>query len=311
MDSPRLITALIVNRQSGTVRSMGEDAVRQLIEDAFHGDDETVEVTFADGANVQAEIRRVVEAGRIQRLIVGGGDGTVTSAASLVAKRGIALGVLPLGTMNLMAKTLGMAADPAQALAQLRDAVPVPADAGSAGGRLFLHHVSFGIQPRIVKIREKLGYNSRLTKMLSGLRAILAVVVSHRPMRLWLKIGGHTVETRTPALVVSNNLYENSMMLKQARLDEGVLGIYALKPMSFGAYLRLTFDLLRGRWRENLNVTERRATAVQLVRRKLYGRSARSIKATIDGELTLFELPLTIACVPGAVTLLVPRAAPP
>jgi len=309
---PRSSTAIIVNRQSGTVRTMGEAAVRHLVEEAFPADDAKVEILLIDGAEIDGAIRRIVAEGRTGRLIVGGGDGTLASAADLVAGTPMALGILPLGTMNLMAKTIGMAADPAAALAQLRDAEIRPVDAGRAGGRIFLHHVSFGLQPRIVKVREKLGYSSRLTKMLAGLRAVAAVLLSARSMRLWLALGGgEAVETRTPALAVSNNIYESSMMLKQARLDEGVLGVYALSPMTPGAFLRLALDLLRGRWRENLNVKERRATAVRIVRRRHYGRNARSIKATIDGELTLFDLPLLIESVPGAVQLLVPRQPAP
>lgn len=306
MDTPPRRTAIIVNRQSGTVRTMGEPAVRTLIEEAFRDDGPGVEIALLDGAEIEDAIAKRVSGGNIDRLIVGGGDGTLASAAGLVAGTRIALGILPLGTMNLIAKTIGMAADPATALAQLREAEPKRVDAGRAGGRIFLHHVSFGIQPRMVKIREKLGYSSRLTKMLAGLRAISAVLVNPRALRLWLDIGGETAEIRTPALVVSNNIYENSMMMRQARLDEGVLGVYALSPMSLVAFLRLAFDLLRGRWRENFNVTERRARAVRLVRRRLYGRNARSIKATIDGELTLFDLPLTIETAPGALSLLMP-----
>lgn len=297
-------TAVVINRQAGTVRSMGETAARQLIADVLGAE---ADVALIDGAGIEDHIQQLLRDG-IDRLIVGGGDGTLASAAGLVAGSQTALGILPLGTMNLMAQTIGMAADPTTALVQLREAEVKQVDAARANGRLFLHHVSFGLQPRMVRIRERMGYSSRLTKMLAAARATFAVLLDPQAQRLGLRIDGEPLELRTPGLIVSNNVYENAMMLKQARLDEGVLGIYALEPMALASYLRLAIDVLRGRWRDNVNVRELRGTAVNLTRHRRLRRDSRSIRATIDGELTLFNLPLSIESEPGALRLLVPRA---
>lgn len=298
-------TAIVVNRHAGTVRSMGEAAVRDLVAGAFGPE---AEISFLDGGEIEPHIRQLLAAGDVGRLIVGGGDGTLASAAALAAGTPVALGILPLGTMNLVAQTIGMDADLATALQQLRDAEASPVDAGRANGRLFLHHVSFGLQPRMVRIREKLGYSSRLTKILAAARATLAVLRTRRSLRLGLAIDGEQVEIRTPGLIISNNAYENAMMLKQARLDGGVLGLYALAPMSLLAFLRLALDVLRGRWQDNVNVKEMRGHRVRLTRHRRLRRDGRSIKATIDGELTLFDLPLTVESQPAALTMLLPRA---
>ena len=303
MDKGR--TAIVVNRHAGTVRSMGEAAVRDLIAGAFGP---AADISLLDGSEIEARIRGLLAAGEISRLIIGGGDGTLASAAALAAGTPVALGILPLGTMNLVAQTIGMDADLATALRQLRDAEARPVDAGRANGRLFLHHVSFGLQPRMVRIREKLGYSSRLTKILAAARATLAVLRTRRSLRLGLAIDGEQVEIRTPGLIISNNAYENAMMLKQARLDGGVLGLYALAPMSLLAFLRLAFDVLRGRWQDNVNVKEMRGRRVRLTRHRRLRRHGRSIKATLDGELTLFDLPLTVESQPAALNMLLPRA---
>lgn len=298
-------TAILINRQSGTVRSMGEDAVRALVAEAWQGE-AAPQLFLIDGSGVDATVRRLIEQRAITRLIVGGGDGTITSVAGMLAGSGIAMGILPLGTMNLLANALGISADPAEALRALHGAVATRIDAARAGDELFLHHVSFGIQPRIVKIREKLGYSSRLTKMLAGVRAMAAVLLNPQSQRLRLTLDGRVLELKAPAVLVSNNPYENSAWLKQAALDQGVLGIYIVKPMSGFAFLRLALDLLRGRWRDNLNVQEERARSVTIERRRRFGRRAKSIRATIDGELRLLPLPLTITSDPAALEVLVP-----
>lgn len=294
----------MVNRQAGTVRSMGEEAVRQLITESF-GD--TATLALLDGGEIEARLRELLADDGVDRLFIGGGDGTLASAAALAAEGRVAIGILPLGTMNLMAQTIGMKTDLREALAQLRSAEVKPIDAAEANGRLFLHHVSFGLQPRMVRIRERMGYSSRFTKMLAAVRATLAVLGNPQSQRLSLTIDGTTTEMKTPGLIVSNNLYENAMMLKQARLDEGTLGIYALSPMSLVAFLGLALDVLRGRWMDNVNVSERHGSAVTILRSGRFGRRRHSIKATLDGELVLLDLPLRIASRPAALRLLVPR----
>ncbi|WP_421696054.1 diacylglycerol/lipid kinase family protein [Aestuariivirga sp.] len=299
-------TAVLVNRHSGTVRGMGVDAVRQMIEKSFAAAGNPADIRLIDGSEISDTVRQLLKEGHVRRIIVGGGDGTLTSVAGQLAGTEIALGILPLGTMNMVAKVLGMAQDLGQALEQLQHADIRTIDAARAGEHLFLHHVSFGMQPRLVKVRERLGYRSRITKMLAGVRAFAAVMLKPQFQRLSLDIDGVRTEMRTPALIVSNNTYEDSMLLKQARLDEGVLGVYAVKPMTLGALLRLGFDLLRGRWRENLNVTAHRGREVILARRQVLGRSSQNIKATADGELMLFPLPLVIRSEPAALRMLVP-----
>jgi len=287
---------------------MGEDAVKTAISEAYAGG-ECPRLFFVGGAEVNPTVERLLADGQFRAIIAGGGDGTLTSVAGLVAGTGVALGVLPLGTMNLLANALSISPDLGEALRQLQGAKISEIDAARAGEQLFLHHVSFGIQPRMVKIREKLGYSSRLTKMLAGLRAMVTVLLNPQSQRLSLEIDGRVVEVKAPAILMSNNLYEDSAWLKQAALDEGVLGIYIVRPMAPLAYLKLALDLLRGRWRANLNVEEERGRSVTLHARRRFGRRAKGIRATIDGELVLLPLPITISSEPGVLKVLAPPPA--
>ena len=139
--------------------------------------------------------------------------------------------------------------------------------------------------------------------------AMAVVLLNPQSQKLRLTLDGRVLEVKAPAVLISNNVYENSAWLKQGALDEGVLGIYMVKPMSSLAYLRLALDLLRGRWRDNLNVREDRARSVTIERHRRFGRRAKSIRATLDGELRLLPLPLTITSDPAALEVLVPAPA--
>ena len=299
-------TAVLINSQSGTVRSMGADAAAELVRSETRDWPGLCEVRLVAGGEIEEAVNALIASGEYSRIIVGGGDGTVASVAGQLAGTDIALGIIPMGTMNLMAKALGIDARLPEALAQLRDAHPRNIDAARADGKLFLHHISFGIQPRMARIREKLGYSSRLTKMLASARAMISVLLKSQSMRLSIDLDGYRYELKAPALIVSNNIYEDSRWLKQLRLDEGLLGLYAIKPMSRWAYFKLALDLLRGRWRDNLNVHEGQGRSVVIEKRRRFGRRSRSIIATIDGEISLLPNPLEITIDPSVIKVLVP-----
>jgi diacylglycerol kinase family enzyme len=297
---------VLINSESGTVRTIGADAVKQTIQAALKDWECPASVRVLSGKEISRHIQELVQDNAISTIIVGGGDGTIASVAGQLTGTGKSLGILPLGTMNLVAKALGMAPGLPEALAQLRNAERRAIDVGRIGDRIFLHHLSLGIQPRMVRIREKLGYSSRLTKMLAGARALISILFKPQSLRLHMDIDGKSVDLKTPALLVSNNLYDDSIWFKQKHLDRGELGIYCFKPMSTAAFVGLALDLLRGSWRQNMNVEESRAHRLHIERRRRSLRRGGGILATLDGELVLLPLRLEVAIDPRSLDVLAP-----
>lgn len=299
--------AFIVNAEAGTVRTLGPDAVKAMIDASLPQWPEGSTVRLLKGAEVEGAVAEIIASKRYRSIIIGGGDGTVSSTAGQLAGTGIALGILPLGTMNLLARALNVDLDLARAIEQLRTADIKDIDVGRANGRVFLHHISFGLQPRMVKIREKLGYSSRYTKMLGSVRALISVLFNAKTLRLGVSIDKDArLVLKTPALIISNNVYEDSMWLKPANLDDGRLGIYALRAMPLLEYIKLAFDLMRGQWRRNLNVDEWQGCSVSVERFHRYRKPSRHLTATADGELLLVDLPVSIVINPKALSVLMP-----
>ena len=123
---------------------------------------------------------------------------------------------------------------------------------------------------------------------------MISVLFKSQSLRLKMNLDGRTMISRHLHLSSATTFTRTSVWLKQTRLDEGLLGLYAVKPMSKLALLRLAFDLLRGRWRDNLNIEESHGRRVIIEKRRRFGGKSRGIVATIDGELTLFQSPLEI-----------------
>jgi diacylglycerol kinase family enzyme len=298
--------AFIVNEQAGTVRTLGPETVKAAIEASLPQWPPGSSVKLLKGAEIEAEVAEVIASRQYGSIVIGGGDGTVSSTAGQLVGTGMALGILPLGTMNLLARALNIELDLGRAIEQLRTAETEAIDIGRVNDRIFVHHVSIGLQPRMVRIRERLGYSSRYTKMLGSIRALLSVVFNAKSLRLGLTIDGESRVLKTPALIISNNVYEDSMWLKPSRMDDGLLGIYAVRDIPFIEYLKLAFDLLRGRWRQNLNVDEWQGRAVKIERLHRYRKPPRHITMTTDGEIVLTDLPITISIDPLGLKVLMP-----
>src|SRR4051794_12579023 len=103
--------ALILNRNAGTLRTLDADQVAEEISAIFRSHGHEIRSEVHAGGEASEAIARICRERSCDGIVVGGGDGTVSAAASAAAAGGLALGVLPLGTMNLFARSLGIPLD--------------------------------------------------------------------------------------------------------------------------------------------------------------------------------------------------------
>jgi diacylglycerol kinase family enzyme len=298
---------VLLNNGAGALRGDDGDTILARIEHALAGTGREVEIARASGGELQRCLDDRLSRRPPEEVIVAGGDGTVSSAAASLCDTGIALGVLPLGTMNLFARSLAMPLDLDAALNALATAKPRTADLGEVNGRLFTHHVSMGLQARLVAMRERSNYGSRVGKILANLRALLTVV--HRPPRLVLKatVDGSVLDLKTPALVVSNNVFGPNHLPYADALDHGVLGVYICSALRPGDVAQVTLEALLGTWHADGRVTTLTAKSVSVESRG----KRKSISATVDGELVTFERAIEVSIRPASLVVLVPEPPTP
>src|SRR3569832_1555152 len=87
-------------------------------------------------------------------IVAGGGDGTVLAVAEAIAGTDKTLGILPLGTMNALARDLALPLDLEGAIVALGSSEPRAIDLAEVNGRPFLHNVIIGLVPSIAVGRE-------------------------------------------------------------------------------------------------------------------------------------------------------------
>ncbi|WP_083922149.1 diacylglycerol kinase family protein [Nocardiopsis halotolerans] len=193
-------------------------------------------------------------------LAVAGGDGTVNAAAQAAVEHDRPLLVLPDGTLNNFARTLGLTSVDI-ALRAFDDGRLARVDVGEVDGRIFLNTASFGSYPRMVDRRDR--WAARIGKwpafalaLWRDLREVspTPAVVDGQPTRVWWAFVGncrYRTHGRVPAL--------------REQLDDGQLDVRVLTARSPFPRLRALADVLLGRFARSEGYSERLATGLSLV----------------------------------------------
>lgn len=293
-------TLVLINRNSGTVRTRGAEVVQAIVQEKLHKHFPGVHVELFSG-DIAEPLHKAMAQSSIKTVIAGGGDGTISSAATALIGKDITLGVLPLGTMNLFSCALGFSQSLEAALDDFGRAEEQLIDVGVINERLFLRQVSFGLQPRLVRLRERLGYSSRLTKMWSGVKAFMVLAANPKEVRINLEVDRKPQSLKVPLVIISNNRLGNEINFSvQTSLCDGELGLYALKDFSVLTLASLARDHLANRLIVNpaLDMTTAHSIVITPRKHRLTRRKPTAILASIDGELVSLPYPVNISLKP-------------
>jgi diacylglycerol kinase family enzyme len=242
--------AVFLNAEAGTMRRLGANAARR-IEAAFAAEGVAVSVTALPAAKIKPAIERHLRSTdasgqRPDAIIVGGGDGTVGSVAGLVAGTGIALGILPLGTLNHFARDLHIPQDVESVAALVAGGHRREVDIAEVNGRAFVNNSSIGIYPFLVAQRAVWQKRHGLGKLAALSRAVLRLFRRSSWQTVTVVTGSDRRQVRTPCVFIGNNLYDLEALGRRPNLDRGTLCIYIVKPQTWLGLIALPFKVALG-----------------------------------------------------------------
>jgi len=252
------------------------------------------------GQDLVASLRKVVEQGH-DLVVVGGGDGTVSAAAGLVAGTDVTLAVLPLGTANDLARTLQIPDDLATACAVGHGKV-VDIDLGRANGHPFVNVASVGLS---VGVTEAL--TPALKKRLGPLAypvATLRAYRRHEPFRARLEFpdGDHESLELDDLLQVAvgngRHYGGGNAVSPTAGIDDHLLDVYAV---------------VRGRLRDHVSIARLLKDGSFVHHERVHHVTTRRMRlvtdpplpGNLDGEIAV-ETPCVFEVERNAVHVVVP-----
>lgn len=288
---------VVLNARAGALLDRDPAEVRREVEAALRGDGRRVEVMLERGRGMVRAIERGAS-GDYDTLVVGGGDGSVSCAARRLAGKSTALGVLPLGTLNLLARDLGMPVDLPGALEALAEARPVPIDLAALNGRHFHSLSGLGFFSQMARAREEArDLPGRLLRL--GAAAFRAFSRTGH-LTLEFDIDGRAREMKAYAALVTCNPFGGDGW-RRADLAGGMLEVHIAEEEGALARLKAGADVLSGGWRDNDGIHSYTAQRVRI------GSRRRRAWVATDGELRREELPLLYTIEPRALTVLAPN----
>ena len=233
-------------------------------------------------------------------VILGGGDGTLNAAAPALRTLGRPFGLLPLGTANDLARTLGIPFDLVEAADVIAAGASRRIDLGLINGEPFFNVASLGLSAEVVREHEGESERKRLLGVLSYPLSAWAAFRRHRPFRAELVVDGERLRCRCMQIAVGNGRhYGGGMTLDEAaEIDDGWLRVYYLRPAGLLSMLWMLPALRFGWLRRTPEAEVKRARRVEI-------RTRRPRAVDVDGELNGYT-PVVVEIAPGAVEVFAP-----
>jgi len=250
-----------------------------------------------------ADIRRTameIVARKPKRLLVCGGDGTLCTVAHVVANTGIELAIAPGGTLNHLAKHLGLPEDLNDAAHVARNGIVRTLDAGRINDRLFLNTSSVGAYEIFVRRRDRLerqwGY--AMASVIAGTQILVRAPVT----AVKVEVDGAQRIYRTPLVFVGVGERELRIPSLGGRMDRGKRGLHLMIVRSRSG-ARLASLALQAAAKGVDAVSRTPAMDSLVVTRCTI--ELRNDTASIDGELIPVRPPLEYEFLPDALTVVV------
>ena len=279
------------------LRSLGHDV---LLRRTLGGGDAT---TFAREAAAQS----------FDMVVAAGGDGTVGEVANGLVGSECILGVLPVGTANVWARTLGLPMwshtrqrPPLQdAARQLMAGTVRRIDLGRCDDHYFILWSGIGFDAEVTRQVEPHREMRRSLGNITYYVAMAAMGVTLRGTRVTIVIDGQATRERAFLIVISNvQLYGGSVMVApQAQIDDGYLDVYVFKGSNMLDAAGQLINVFAGKHLQDPTIETYRAQSVTI-------RADRPLPLHIDGEPKGYT-PVTISVVPKALRVMMPVSASP
>jgi YegS/Rv2252/BmrU family lipid kinase len=286
--------ALVVNTQSRRGQKLYAPAKQEL---SRLGINLTEAYPVRDASRITAVVDEAISKG-FRFIIVGGGDGTISSIMSSFATRDVCLGLLPMGTANNFARANGIPLDLKAAAEVIASGRIARVDLGQVDGKYFTNAVSIGLTSAIHR-----GSPDRIKRMLGRIGYLLIAgqrFVQHQAFRCDLRIDDRAIQVEALDVRIANGPFQGGMrILDEASVVSGDLIVRIIKGPTKWAIGRTWRNAILGKKDDPASVLVLRGHEIEIS-------TTPAQYVSVDGEV-LAQTPAQVSVIPGALQVIVPR----
>jgi diacylglycerol kinase (ATP) len=233
-------------------------------------------------------------------VVAAGGDGTVNEVMNGLVGTETALGVLPLGTVNIWAREMGLSMDMLKAADSIARSELTKIDVGMAGNRYFLLMAGIGFDAAVtatVRSEEK-----KLLGAIAYLKQAIQVAWNFRGVRLKLRIDGKRVRGKILMVVIGNSqLYGGVVKFTaHATIDDGLLDICVIKGQGMLSAPRRLISIFARHYNRDPLVQYSQGRQIEI-----RGQRGKAFPVQVDGDY-LGKTPMSFRVVPNSLWIMVP-----
>ncbi|MDZ7860549.1 MAG: diacylglycerol kinase family protein [Candidatus Krumholzibacteriota bacterium] len=236
-------------------------------------------------------------------IVAAGGDGTISAVAGGLVGERAPLGIIPVGTGNMIARELRIPLNIKRSAEVISSRHTIKTiDAMRLGNRTFILTIGVGISS--LAVRDLTRKDKSRFGLLAYVGSALKHIVKFKPHDFTLTVDGERMKIRSPEVSVSNGGIISDMILPKGlgiRIDDGAVDVCYVKANSVKDYPALM-----------LNVLGRKPTGSRIcclkARKKITIDAEKKITVQADGEVT-GETPITVEVIPSAFRVIVPENA--
>lgn len=290
---------MIVNPKSGVDKNKDKvlETTARLCESS--GLQLNIEFTSLPG-DARKLAERGVERG-VDLVIAAGGDGTVRDVADALWMSDTSMAILPLGSGNGLARSLGIPQDPAEALRTALGGNTLVIDRGRANGKSFYSAFGVGFD---AEVSYQFSNDKRRGKT-TYIKHAIQQMFRYRPKKFRITSGDNVIETEALLIAVCNckQYGNNAYIAPGAKPDDGLLDVTVIHSGNFFAKMIAGIDLLSGRLDKNILVENLRFSNLCITEEE--GKDSTLIH--MDGEPTVGETLIRLESEPRGLRIAVPK----
>jgi YegS/Rv2252/BmrU family lipid kinase len=261
-----------------------------------------VELNLTTGAGDARRLARRAVEQQLDVVIAAGGDGTLNEIIQELAGSETALGVLPVGTVNVWARETNIPLDSVGARQVLVEGKVRYIDLGKVNGHYFLLMAGIGFDAEVTHAVEK-----KPIKRLGVMGYLLIgtwLGLGYQSFRAFVTVNGRLVKKNALQIVIGNTqLYGGTIKYTWlAKCDDGLLDLCIVRKRNMLGRVVVFWDFLLHRKQRHQWVTYEKSEAIEI-------RTHTPIPIQIDGDPAGFT-PAKFTVAPGALKVIVPRNAP-
>lgn len=292
---------VVLNRTAGSVIAYGPERVEAIVRERFAACGHEVRSALVHAVAIETAVAEALHH-HADVVVIGGGDGTIRTAAALLSGSNTALGVLPLGTMNLVARDLSIPLDLPTAVEALAHGAFGEIDLAEVNGQVFLCQSALGVVPQLTDARERYRGQPWYWRVPGITVDFLKILLRTRRFSMTLDRGLGEERVRAISLTVTNNSLEEAFgkLPRRTALTHGNLELMLIRSRSGVGFVWTSLMILLGRGKEHPEVE-----AHPLMDMVISNRS-QSMRVSNDGEVIKLKGPLHYSIRPRGLRVLLP-----